>query len=132
MPTVYENHVLNREIHFECTVEVTNIVRVAKSKRMRLTRHAACMGKWERIQNVSRKSEGKRELSKPSRRWKVILKGSRINRVRGCGMDSSRVLYKAENVQQLSEYRLLRNDSARLTSCCLSYQTSYFDLITVD
>ena len=47
-----------------------NIVRVLKSRRMRWTGHAACMGEEREVYRVLvGKPEGKRPLGRPRRRW---------------------------------------------------------------
>ena len=47
-----------------------NIVRVIKSRRMRLAGHVACMGEGRGVYRVLvGKPEGKRPLGRPRRRW---------------------------------------------------------------
>jgi hypothetical protein len=51
-----------------------NIIRVIKSKRMRLVGHVARMGAMRNSYSISvRKSEGKRPLGRSRHRWKRIL-----------------------------------------------------------
>jgi len=52
-----------------------NIVRVIKTRRMRLAGHVARMGEWRGVYRVLvRKPEGKRPLGRPSRRWEDYIK----------------------------------------------------------
>ena len=52
-----------------------NIARVVKSRRMRWAGHAARMGQGRRVYRVLvGRSEGKRPLGKPRRRWGMILR----------------------------------------------------------
>ena len=50
--------------------QITNIVRVVKSRRMRLAGHVALMGEGRGVHRVLvGKPEGKRPLGRPRRRW---------------------------------------------------------------
>ena len=50
--------------------QITNIVRVVKSRRMRLAGHVARMGEGRGVHRVLvGKPEGKRPLGRPRRRW---------------------------------------------------------------
>jgi hypothetical protein len=52
-----------------------NIVRVVKSKRMRWTRHVACMGEQRGVHRVLvGKPEGKRPLGRPRLQWEDNIK----------------------------------------------------------
>jgi hypothetical protein len=52
-----------------------NIVRVVKSRRMRWAGHVACMGVDRGVHRVLvGKSEGKRPLRRPRRRWEDNIK----------------------------------------------------------
>jgi hypothetical protein len=52
-----------------------NIVRVVKSRRMRWAGHVAHMGEDRGVQRVLvEKSEGKRPLGRPRRRWEDNIK----------------------------------------------------------
>ena len=52
-----------------------NIVRVVKSRRMRLVGHVARMGEGRRVHRVLvGKPEGKRPLGRPRRRWEENIK----------------------------------------------------------
>jgi hypothetical protein len=46
-----------------------NIIRIIKSRRMRWTGHVARMGKRNAYRLLVGKSEGKRPLGRPRRRW---------------------------------------------------------------
>jgi len=61
-----------------------NIVRVIKSRRMRLAGHVACMAERRGVYRVLvGKSEGKTPLGRPKRRWENIIK-MELQEV-GCG-----------------------------------------------
>jgi hypothetical protein len=52
-----------------------NIVRVIKSRRMRLVRHVARVGRERGVYRVLvGNTEGKRPLGRPRRRWEIILR----------------------------------------------------------
>jgi hypothetical protein len=52
-----------------------NIVRVIKSRRMRWTGHVACMGEGRGVYRILvGRSEGKRPLGRPRRRWEDNIK----------------------------------------------------------
>jgi hypothetical protein len=52
-----------------------NIVRVMKSRTMRLAGHVARMGGKKRcVQDLVGRPEGRRLLGRPRRRWRIILK----------------------------------------------------------
>jgi len=51
---------------------VPNIDRVIKSRRIRLAGHVGCMGERRRV--LVGKSEGKRPLGRPKRRWEDNIK----------------------------------------------------------
>jgi hypothetical protein len=52
-----------------------NIVRVIKSRRIRLAGHVACMGERRGVYRVLvGKSEGKTALGRPKRRWENNIK----------------------------------------------------------
>jgi hypothetical protein len=52
-----------------------NIVRVIESRRMRWAGHVACMGERRGVYRVLvGKTEGKRTLGRPRRRWKDYIK----------------------------------------------------------
>jgi len=54
---------------------LSNIVRVVKSRRMRRAGHVARMGEGRGVDRVLvGKSEGKRPLGRPRRRWRIILR----------------------------------------------------------
>jgi hypothetical protein len=63
-----------------------NIIRVIKSRRMRLTRHVACVQKIRNAYKVfAGILEGKRSLERPRRRWKSNI---RMNlRTRRCELE---------------------------------------------
>jgi len=70
--TVEWRRLHNEEIHD--IDSLPNIFRVLKSRRMRLARHVAHMGR-RRASTVSvAKPEGKRSLGEPKDRWRIILK----------------------------------------------------------
>src|SRR5215510_5008673 len=62
-----------RKLHNEelnCLYSLPNIVRVVKSRRMRLAGHVVCMGEERELHRVLvGKPEGKRPLGRPRRRW---------------------------------------------------------------
>ena len=63
-----------------------NIVRVMKSRRMRWTGHVARMEEGRGVNKVLvRKSEGKRPLGRPRRRWEDNVKMDLQEVGRGCG-----------------------------------------------
>jgi hypothetical protein len=63
-----------------------SIVRVTKARRMRWAGHVARMGEVRGAYNILVwRSEGRRPLERPRRRWED---GSLGNRVLGCGLDS--------------------------------------------
>jgi hypothetical protein len=63
-----------------------NIVWMAKSRRMRWTRHVALMGEGRGVHRVLvGKPEGKRPLGRPRCRWKDIIKMDLQEVGRGCG-----------------------------------------------
>ena len=64
-----------------------NIMRVINSRRMRWEGHVACMGEKRGVYRVLvGKSEGKRPLGRPRRRWEVNIKID-LQEVRCGGMD---------------------------------------------
>jgi hypothetical protein len=63
-----------------------NIVRVVKSRRMRWAGHVARMGEGREVHRVLvGKSEGKRPLGRPRRRWVDNIKMGLQEVGRGCG-----------------------------------------------
>jgi hypothetical protein len=110
--TVFENRVLRRifgpkreeegswrklhndELH--SLYSSPNIVRVIKSRRMRWVRHVAHMGEGRGVYRVSvGRSEGKRPVGRPRRRWKDNIKID----LREIGIDG-------ENLTQLAQDRV--------------------------
>jgi len=67
-----------RKLHNEELSDVyflPNIVRVVKSRRMRWAGHVALVGQWRGVYRVLvGKSERKRPLGRPRRRWKDNIK----------------------------------------------------------
>jgi hypothetical protein len=63
----------NDELHSLCSSP--NIVRVIKSRRMRWAGHVACMGEGRGVYTVLvGRTEGKRPLGRPRRRWEDNIK----------------------------------------------------------
>ena len=63
-----------------------NIVRVIKSRRMRWAGHVACMEEGRGVHKVLvGKSEGRRQLGRPRRRWEDNIKMDLEEVERGCG-----------------------------------------------
>jgi hypothetical protein len=63
----------NEELHSLCSS--LNIVRVIKSRRIRWARHVARMGEGRGVYRVLvGRSEGKRPLGRPRRRWEDNIK----------------------------------------------------------
>ena len=63
-----------------------NIVRVVKSRRMRLAGHVACMEEGRVVHRVLvRKPDGKRPLGRPRRRWQGNIKMDLQEMGGGCG-----------------------------------------------
>jgi hypothetical protein len=63
----------NNEVHN--LYSSLNIVRVIKSRRMRWSGHVACMGEGRGVYRVLvGRTEGKRPLGKPRRRWEDNIK----------------------------------------------------------
>ena len=63
-----------------------NIVRVIKSRRMRLAGHVARMEEGRGVHKVLvEKPEGKRQLGRPRRRWEYNIKMDLQEVGRGCG-----------------------------------------------
>ena len=55
---------------YDKRIEIENIVRVIKSRRMRWAGHVACMGEERGVYRVLvGKPEGRRPLGRPRRRW---------------------------------------------------------------
>jgi hypothetical protein len=74
-----------------------NIVRVVKSRRMRWARHVARMGEGRGVHSVLvGKSEGKRPLGRPRRRWEDNIKRDLQEVGGGCGDWMERVRYGNE------------------------------------
>jgi len=79
------NLIMSSELLFSSDLYSSpNIVRVIKSRRMRLTGHGACMGEERGVYRVLLgKPEGRRPMGRPRRRW--------VNNIRmdlqevGCG-----------------------------------------------
>jgi len=100
---VFENRVLRRvfgskwdevtgewkKLHnevFSDLYSLPNIMRVVKSRRMRWAGHVARMGEGRGVHRVLvGKSEGKRPLGRPRRRWKDNIKMVLQEVGRGCG-----------------------------------------------
>jgi hypothetical protein len=62
-----------------------NIVRMIKSRRMRLAGHVACMGEGRGVYRVLvGKPEGKRPLRRPRRRWEENIRLDHLEV--GCGV----------------------------------------------
>ena len=60
------------ELNLYCS---PNIVRAIKSRRIRWAGHVACMGERRRVYRVlARKTQGKRPLGRPRRRWEDNIK----------------------------------------------------------
>jgi hypothetical protein len=73
-----------------CVRALPNIVRVVKSRRMRWAGHVAHMGKDRGVHRVLvGKSEGKRPLGRPRRRWEDNIKMDlqKVGRGRGDWME---------------------------------------------
>ena len=63
-----------------------NILRVIKSRRLRLAGHVACMGEGRDVHKVLvGKPEGKTPLGRPRRRWEDNIKMDLEEVGRGCG-----------------------------------------------
>ena len=63
-----------------------NIVRLIKSRRMRRAGHVAGMEEWRGVHKVLvGKTEGKRPLGRPRRRWEDNIKMDLEEVGRGCG-----------------------------------------------
>jgi hypothetical protein len=65
---------------------LSNIVRVVKSRRMRLVRHVARIGEERGVHRVLvGKHQGKRPIGRPRRRWEDSIKMDIQEVGRGCG-----------------------------------------------
>jgi hypothetical protein len=74
-----------RKLHNEELNDLTNTVRVVKSRRMRWAGHVARMGEERGAHRMLvRKPEGKRPLGRPRRRWEDTIKMD-IHEVGGFG-----------------------------------------------
>jgi hypothetical protein len=77
-----------------------NIVKVTKSRRMKWTGHAACMGEGRSVYRISvGRTEGKRPLGRPRRRWedniKMDLREIGINGANWIRLAQDTVLWRA-------------------------------------
>jgi hypothetical protein len=83
----------NEELHI--LYSFPDIIRQIKSRRMRWTRHVACMGEERNVYRVLvEKLEGKRPLGRPRRRWED-----------GIGMDLREIGWGTVDWIQLAQYR---------------------------